>query len=112
MKTVWLEIGQLSCVEPEAMRFCFDAVTRGSVADVQRMVEGLIEDLGEGGGYIFSNCHNIQPDVPAENILAMADAARAGKVSEELGVRCAAASGWAWTSRPCAPSAAVRSPTI
>jgi len=39
-------------------------VPRGSVADVKRMVEKLIEDLGEGGGYIFSNCHNIQPDVP------------------------------------------------
>lgn len=33
VKTVWLEIGQLSGVEPEAMRFCFDAVTRGSVAE-------------------------------------------------------------------------------
>jgi len=26
VKTVWLEIGALSSVEPEAMRFCFDAV--------------------------------------------------------------------------------------
>lgn len=33
VKTVWLEIGRLSSVEPEAMRFCFDAVTRGSLAD-------------------------------------------------------------------------------
>lgn len=31
--TVWLEIGQLAGVEAEAMRFCFDAVTRGSVAE-------------------------------------------------------------------------------
>lgn len=31
--TVWLEIGRLAGVEVEAMRFCFDAVTRGSVAD-------------------------------------------------------------------------------
>jgi hydrogenase nickel incorporation protein HypA/HybF len=30
--TVWLEIGQLSGVEPEAMKFCFDAVTRDSIA--------------------------------------------------------------------------------
>ncbi len=30
--TVWLEIGQLSGVEVEAMRFCFDAVTRDSIA--------------------------------------------------------------------------------
>jgi uroporphyrinogen decarboxylase len=46
-------------------------VPRGSVADVKRMVEWLIEDVGEGGGYVFSNCHNIQPDVPLENVLAM-----------------------------------------
>ena len=32
VKTVWLEIGQLAGVEPEAMRFCFDAVTRDSIA--------------------------------------------------------------------------------
>ena len=46
-------------------------VPRGSVADVKRMVERLIEDVGEGGGYVFSNCHNIQPDVPLENVRAM-----------------------------------------
>lgn len=34
---VWLEIGQLSGVEPQAMAFCFDAVTRGSVADGARL---------------------------------------------------------------------------
>lgn len=33
VKTVWLEIGALSGVESEAMRFCFDAVTRGSIAE-------------------------------------------------------------------------------
>ncbi len=31
--TVWLEIGQLAGVEVEAMRFCFDAVSRGSLAE-------------------------------------------------------------------------------
>lgn len=30
VKTVWLEIGELSQVDPESMLFCFDAVTRGS----------------------------------------------------------------------------------
>ncbi|MFC1536750.1 hydrogenase maturation nickel metallochaperone HypA [Pseudomonadota bacterium] len=33
VKTVWLEIGVLSCVEPEAMRFSFDVVTRGTLAE-------------------------------------------------------------------------------
>ncbi len=30
---VRLEIGRLSGVEPESLRFCFDAVTRGSLAE-------------------------------------------------------------------------------
>ncbi|MDA8259152.1 MAG: hydrogenase maturation nickel metallochaperone HypA [Betaproteobacteria bacterium] len=34
---VWLEIGVLSGVEVEAMKFCFDAVTRDSVADGARL---------------------------------------------------------------------------
>lgn len=33
VRTVWLELGALSHVEPQALRFCFDAVTRGGVAD-------------------------------------------------------------------------------
>ncbi len=32
VRTVWLEIGQLAGVEAAAMRFCFDAVTRDSIA--------------------------------------------------------------------------------
>ena len=32
VKTVWLEIGRLAGVEVEAMRFCFDAVMRDSIA--------------------------------------------------------------------------------
>lgn len=33
VKTVWLEIGAMAGVEIEAMRFCFDAVTRQSLAE-------------------------------------------------------------------------------
>lgn len=33
VKTVILEIGQLAAVETEAMRFCLDAVMRGSIAE-------------------------------------------------------------------------------
>ena len=33
VKNVWLEIGDLSGVEPDAMLFSFDAVTRNSLAD-------------------------------------------------------------------------------
>jgi len=37
VKTVWLEIGQLAAVEAEAMRFCFEAVTHGSLAEGCRL---------------------------------------------------------------------------
>jgi hydrogenase nickel incorporation protein HypA/HybF len=33
VKTVFLEIGKLSSVEPDAMRFAFPVVTRGSLAE-------------------------------------------------------------------------------
>jgi uroporphyrinogen decarboxylase len=49
---------------------------RGSVDDVKKMVEDRIEQIGEGGGYLLSAVHNIQPDVPLENILAMFQHAR------------------------------------
>jgi hydrogenase nickel incorporation protein HypA/HybF len=31
--TVWVELGALAHVEPDALAFCFDAVTRGSLAE-------------------------------------------------------------------------------
>ena len=33
VKTVWLEIGALSHAEPDAIRFCFDAVAKGTMAE-------------------------------------------------------------------------------
>lgn len=33
VRTVWLELGQLAAVEREALRFSFDVVMRGSLAD-------------------------------------------------------------------------------
>lgn len=44
---------------------------RGSVREVKAEVEKRIEELGKGGGYILGAVHNIQPDVPLDNILAM-----------------------------------------
>ena len=46
VKTVWLEIGQLSGVEAEAVRFCFDAVAHGGVAE--GAVLEIIETPGQG----------------------------------------------------------------
>jgi uroporphyrinogen decarboxylase len=49
---------------------------KGSVADVKQAVERCIESMGEGGGYVLGAVHNIQPDVPLDNILAMYTHAR------------------------------------
>jgi uroporphyrinogen decarboxylase len=49
---------------------------RGNVQEIARMVEELIEAMGEDGGFVFSSCHNLQPDVPVGNILAMFERAR------------------------------------
>lgn len=38
VKTVWLEIGELSCIESEALLFGFDAVTRNSLAEGAKLL--------------------------------------------------------------------------
>ena len=45
VRTVWLEIGQLAGVEVEAMKFCFDAVVRDSIAHEAKLV--VIETPGQ-----------------------------------------------------------------
>jgi uroporphyrinogen decarboxylase len=47
----------------------------GTPDDVRAEVRRRIRDLGEGGGYVVTAVHNIQPDVPPENIVAMYEAA-------------------------------------
>jgi len=63
-------------------RICFwggvdtqSVLPSGTVDDVRSEVRRRIGDLGTGGGYVVASVHNIQVDVPMENILAMADAA-------------------------------------
>ncbi|MFP4589626.1 MAG: uroporphyrinogen decarboxylase family protein [Candidatus Acetothermia bacterium] len=43
----------------------------GTPRDVRKETKRRINDLKEGGGYVFSPIHNIQPGVPPENIEAM-----------------------------------------
>ena len=43
----------------------------GTPDEVRAEVKRRIKDLAPGGGYILAAVHNIQPDVPVENILAM-----------------------------------------
>lgn len=49
---------------------------RGTVKDIRNEVKKRIRDLAPGGGYILGAVHNIQRDVPPENICAMFDAAK------------------------------------
>lgn len=46
VKTVTLEIGQLAAVETDALRFCFEAVTRDSLAENAELI--IIETAGVG----------------------------------------------------------------
>ncbi len=46
VKTVWLEIGALAGVEAEAMRFCFDAVVKGTL--VEGATLEIVETEGQG----------------------------------------------------------------
>lgn len=41
---------------------------------VKKEVRHIVTTLGHGGGYIFAPSHNIQADVPPENIVAMYEA--------------------------------------
>ena len=51
-------------------------LSHGSVQDVMAEVERCVEVLGRGGGYVLGAVHNIQPDVPLDNILTMYQHAR------------------------------------
>jgi len=46
VRTVWLELGTLSHAEPEAIRFCFDMVMKGTLAEGARME--IIRTPGKG----------------------------------------------------------------
>ena len=46
----------------------------GTPAQVKDNVRANIEILSPGGGFVFNTIHNILPDVPAHNILAMFEA--------------------------------------
>jgi uroporphyrinogen decarboxylase len=53
-----------------------DTLPYGTPQQVKDEVKRNIEALAPGGGYVFNTVHNIQADVPVENILAMYEAFR------------------------------------
>lgn len=56
VRSVLLEIGELSMVEAEAMRFCFDAVSRGTLAEGAAL--NVVEVAGQG---LCFNCNMTVP---------------------------------------------------
>jgi uroporphyrinogen decarboxylase len=48
----------------------------GTPEEVRAEVRHRLRDLGPGGGFVFCSIHNIQAQVPPENIVAMYDTAR------------------------------------
>jgi uroporphyrinogen decarboxylase len=54
----------------------------GTPADVRRQVLERLAVFSPGGGYVFNSIHNILPDVPPENVVALFEA-----VAEFNGVR-------------------------
>ena len=39
-------------------------------AEIEREINRLIDEVGDGGGFIISPSHHIQPDTPLENVFA------------------------------------------
>jgi uroporphyrinogen decarboxylase len=48
----------------------------GTPQEVRDNVRRNVDALAPGGGYVFNTIHNIQADVPPENIVAMLEALR------------------------------------
>lgn len=48
-------------------------LNKGTVQQVKDEVKRRIDELAPGGGFVFASVHNIQPDVPPENIIAMVE---------------------------------------
>jgi uroporphyrinogen decarboxylase len=46
----------------------------GTPQDVKDEVRRRLDDLAPGGGYVLNTVHNIQADVPGENVLALVEA--------------------------------------
>ena len=52
-----------------------EILPKGTIDDVRKEVRKIIRDLAPGGGFVLASVHNLQPDIPPENIIAMFEAA-------------------------------------
>ncbi len=51
-------------------------LNNGTTDEVRKQVLERMEIFSKGGGFVFNTVHNILPDVPPENIIAMTDAVK------------------------------------
>ena len=51
-----------------------NCLNNGTPGQVREQVLERLEIFSEGGGFVFNTIHNILPDVPPENVIAMFDA--------------------------------------
>ena len=48
----------------------------GTADEVRQEVRERLRIFGEGGGFVFNTVHNVQPNIPVENVLAMYETVR------------------------------------
>ena len=61
-------------------------LNNGTPEEVRKMVLERLEIFSPGGGYVFNTVHNILPEVPPENIVAMFNAIREFNGQEQLSI--------------------------
>jgi len=44
---------------------------RAAPSEIEREIDNLVDQVGQGGGFIIAPCHQIQPDTPLENVLTL-----------------------------------------
>jgi uroporphyrinogen decarboxylase len=49
-------------------------LNQGTANEIEDEVKRRINDFAPGGGFVFTQVHNIQPDVPPANVMAMIEA--------------------------------------
>ena len=65
---------------------CQGSLAFGTPDDVAEEVRRHVEFLSPGGGYVFASVHNIQAQVPAENVIALFETAlEAGRYGQPAG---------------------------
>ena len=61
---------------------------RAKPSEIEAEVNRLMDEVGAGGGYILAPSHNIQPDTPLENVLAVYETvAKRRQENEAMGDR-------------------------